>query len=118
LDLESESFGYIEDIKIKMPQVNISASSSSLFSKKRNRGSVAIPTGIWGEVRCKLINICGEFVDRNWFSELIPIVNDGEKTITLKAPSVFFKDWIEQNYRSLIERVLAPQNFKLAEVIV
>lgn len=108
-NIESLSF-VSKDKKI----INIDAYSSM---NARRVVDTNIDEGIWAKMRRSLIAVCGEAVDRHWFSKLIPTINDEEKTISLKCTSGFIRDWIETNYRSLIERVI-PSGFKLAEVVV
>lgn len=73
---------------------------------------------LWGMVRASLRRACGEHIDRHWFSKLIPIVDDAEKTLTLKAPSNFIRDWIKTNYAELIEKVCMPSGVKFGEVVI
>ena len=56
-------------------------------------------------MRSRLIDIYGVDVDRNWFSKLEVIEYEEKKEISVKAPSVFVKDWIIQNYWNLIEEL-------------
>ena len=80
--------------------------------------SGVIIAGVWGSIRRSLIKTNGEAVDRNWFSKLIPFVDETNKEIKLKAPNSFIRDWITQNYQHLIESVCSKENYRLAEVTV
>ena len=70
----------------------------------------------WSKVRLHLIAVYGEMVDKHWFSKLIASEDLERRTLTLKAPSDFYKDYIHQNYGALIERICLEENFQLVEV--
>lgn len=70
----------------------------------------------WSKVRLHLIAVYGEMVDKHWFSKLIASEDLERRILTLKAPSDFYKDYIHQNYGSLIERICLEENFQLVEV--
>jgi hypothetical protein len=71
---------------------------------------------IWGKVRLDLQNEVGLDVDKAWFSKLIAKENLELKVITLIAPSAFFRDWIQQRYGSLIDRVCKQYQFRVEEI--
>lgn len=71
----------------------------------------ALPKGIWGRVREKLIEIYGEATDRNWFSKLTTNINEERREIKLKAATNFSKDWIETNYFDVIKRLVNDEQF-------
>ena len=68
---------------------------------------------IWGKVRLDLQNEVGLDMDKAWFSKLIAKENLELKVITLIAPSAFFRDWIQQRYGSLIDRVCKQYQFRV-----
>ena len=68
------------------------------------------------KVRLHLIAVYGEMVDKHWFSKLIASEDLEWRTLTLKAPSDFYKDYIHQNYGALIERICLEENFQVVEV--
>ena len=70
----------------------------------------------WSKVRLHLIAVYGRVVDKHWFSKLIACEDLERRTLTLKAPSDFYKDYIHQNYGSLIEQICLEENFQLVEV--
>jgi chromosomal replication initiation ATPase DnaA len=74
---------------------------------------LSVLTGIWGRVRKSLISIYGEATDRNWFSKLEAVENLEKNEVKLKAPNNFIKDWINQNYFDVIEKVIGREKCKL-----
>lgn len=42
---------------------------------------------------------------KHWFSKLTAKVNEEKKEVTLFAPSIFVKDWVESNYFGAIETI-------------
>jgi len=66
---------------------------------------IELPEGVWGEISQKLIDELGVDSYRNWFSKVTADVDEVAKTIALKAPSEFVKDWIEHNYLQHLTRV-------------
>ena len=118
IDFAQNEITIIENLKIKMPE-------KSVFEAKESRGqtnkspnmSTAIPDTIWGRVRKSLISSIytnGEAIDRNWFSKLEAEVNEDSKTIHLKAPSSFIKDFICSHYLALIERISKSEEYRVS----
>jgi hypothetical protein len=64
-----------------------------------------LPQGLWGEVCQKLIGIYGEHVYNNWLSKLTAVENTQGRTIELKAPNSFVKQWVECNYEENIYKI-------------
>lgn len=101
--------GSIEHIK----QSN--KSDTSLSNKPASRGL----QGVWGKIRKNLIDYYGSGglnLDRAWFSKLSAEEDEGNKRLTLKAPSNFIKDWIETNYLGLIKTICFKENYQLTGV--
>ena len=77
--------------------------------------------GVWGKIRTNLIDyygLGGLNLDRAWFSKLSAEEDEGNKSLTLKAPSNFIKDWIETNYLELIKTICFKENYQLTGVFV
>ncbi|WPX99890.1 DnaA-like domain protein (plasmid) [Candidatus Megaera polyxenophila] len=72
--------------------------------------------GVWGRIRASLIKTCGEAIDRNWFSKLTVNVDEEKGEIKLQAPTLFIRDWIQQNYQHLLEKFSNQENYRLIEV--
>jgi hypothetical protein len=75
-------------------------------------------SGVWGRIRRGLIKTCGEGIDRNWFSKLKVNVDEERGEIKLRAPTLFIRDWVQQNYQHLLEQFCNNENFRLMEVTV
>jgi len=75
--------------------------------------------GIWGKIRSMLVSYYGEdgrAIDSNWFAKLEPQINDADRSLVLKAPSEFIKEWVQAKYSSLIEKFAQGQNYNLIGV--
>lgn len=80
------------------------------------KGTPIMPTlqqGIWGDICCKLIETSGVHVYNNWFSKLVPVIDEQNRTIELKAPNSFTQQWIETNYGDTIQETLKKLEFDL-----
>ena len=91
-----------------------SAATESIANSKADL--LKADNSTWSRVRLHLIAVYGEMVDKHRFSTLIASEDLERRTLTLKAPSDFYKDYIHQNYGSLIERICLEENFQLVEV--
>jgi len=91
-----------------------SAATESIANSKADL--LKADNSTWSRVRLHLIAVYGEMVDKHWFSKLIASEDLEWRTLTLKAPSDFYKDYIHQNYGTLIERICLEENFQLVEV--
>ena len=72
--------------------------------------------GIWGKIRETFANYFeenGEAIDNSWLSKINAKIDSEQKTIELHAPSVFIKDWIENNYLRYIEDAAKINGLKL-----
>lgn len=59
----------------------------------------------WQQAQGYLKNKLGETVFETWILPLKPRLKDGQGVI-LEAPDIFFRDWVEQHYRQLIEEAV------------
>jgi len=87
----------------------------SAVSSAGNNKSEMFPE-VWGRIRTGLIRTCGEGIDRNWFSKLKVNVDEERGEIKLQAPTLFIRDWIQQNYQHLLEKFCNKENYRLMEV--
>ena len=99
-------------------KANISENSNEHQEQQKQLELLKLPEGIWGDICRKLIERCGIHVYNNWFSRLIPIIDEQNKTIELKAPNSFIKQWIETSYRDSILKVLKSLGSELKEIII
>ena len=89
---------------------------TNCYDEVRTKGTPVMPTlqqGIWGDICQKLIETCGIHVYNNWFSKLIPVIDEQKGTIELQAPNSFVKQWIETNYWDTIEEISKKLRFDL-----
>ncbi len=89
----------------------------SAASSEGNNESEIFPR-VWGRIRAGLIKTCGEGIDRNWFSKLKVNVDEERGEIKLQAPTLFIRDWIQQNYQQLLEKFCNKENYRLMEITV
>lgn len=74
---------------------------------------------IWSKVRARLIDYFGAIgydLDRAWFSKVEANIDNTNKTISLRAPSSFVKDWITERYGHLLERFCQQDQYSLVLV--
>jgi hypothetical protein len=95
----------------EVPTFSVPSSASSVG----NNESEMFP-GVWGRIRTGLIKTCGAGIDRNWFSKLTANVDEERGEIKLRAPTLFIRDWIQQNYQHLLEQFCNKENYRLMEV--
>ena len=72
---------------------------------------------VWGDICQQLIQIYNIHVYNNWFSKLTPVINEDAKTIALKAPNSFVKQWVETNYRDTIRKAIENQGREFKGII-
>jgi len=73
-------------------------------------------TTIWSKVRSRLIDyfgVNGQDLDKAWFSKIEANIDNDNKTLSLKAPSSFVKDWVTERYSHLIERFCRQDQYSL-----
>jgi hypothetical protein len=97
-------------------KANIPENSNEHQEQQRPLELLKLPEGIWGDICQKLIIIYDEYVYKNWFSNLVPIIDEKARTIELKAPNSFVKQWIETNYRDMIKEIAKSLGLELKEI--
>jgi len=107
-----ENGAYTPIQKIELIMQNVTNRNQS--SDKTNLETKQLPNTLWGRVRNSLIGIYGEAIDTSWFSKLEVTEDEEAKAINLKAPSEFFKDWIERNYAQVLESCLEKYQYSYA----
>ena len=86
-------------------------------ASSRNQGATVPMTGVWGRIRQHLVQqfgTDGQALDRAWFSKLRPEEDEKSKTLTLQASTPFYRDWIQNNYLTIIERLAADYQVAVA----
>ena len=95
---------------------------SFFFSKLLAHAALLVGTQsstIWSKVRSRLIDyfgVNGHDLDRAWFSKVEANIDNDSKTLNLKAPSSFVKDWITERYSHLLERFCYQEQYSLVLV--
>ena len=109
LDIESVEY-VVENVR------NFTNKHANMQTKK----AVDLPPlhqGVWGDVCCQLIKTYGIHIYNNWFSKLTPVIDEDAKTIALKAPNSFVKQWVETNYRDTIRKEIENQGREFKGII-
>ena len=78
---------------------------TSVKSEVGTKETAIMPTlkqDIWGEVSKQLIETYGVHVYNNWFSRLVPVIDEQNRIIELKAPNSFFQEEIIKRYGDVI----------------
>jgi hypothetical protein len=81
--------------------------------------AVLIPSGVWGNMRLKLMKHFGsegKALDESWFSKLSAEVDEQERVVRLKAPTTFMKDWINNKYGSLLDGLCQTEQLNFSGV--
>jgi len=101
----------IKFLELEMPEKVTSFAKSNPLEKNYPERH-----GIWGKIRETFANYFeenGEAIDNSWLSKINAKIDSEQKTIELHAPSVFIKDWIENNYLRYIEDAAKINGLKL-----
>jgi hypothetical protein len=99
---------YIESLELEgeMPDKEISESTSALSLPSEQKQDFPKREGLWGKVReafAKSFTYGGDNLDKAWLSKFNARIDNEKKTITLEAPSLLIKDWVESNYLRYLE---------------
>lgn len=109
---------HIDSIEFEITKQDPHLESASFTKASSPIASRAVLVGVWGNIRRSLIKTNGEAIDRNWFSKLIPLVDETARELKLKAPTSFIRDWVESHYQHLIESVCMRENYRLSGVTI
>jgi len=74
-------------------------------SKKLDLQALAL---VWQKAQSPIKSSIGETSYDTWFSHL-RIAENAPGTLTIEAPDEYFKNWIDERYRSIIERCLRTE---------
>ena len=100
-ELEIESVEYVVENACR--QIN----GQNEVWTKATVATQTLQQGVWGDICRKLIETSGIHVYNNWFSKLVPIIEEEARTIELKVSSPFIKSWIESNYEDTLRKIIA-----------
>jgi hypothetical protein len=109
LDIESVEY-VVENVR------NFTNNHNNLQTKK----AVDLPLlqqSAWGDVCRQLIKTYGIHIYNNWFSKLTPVIDEDARTVELKAPNLFVKQWVEANYCDVIQKEIENQGQEFKGII-
>jgi hypothetical protein len=66
----------------------------------------------WGDVCRQLIKTYGIHIYNNWFSKLIPVINEDAKTIELIVPNSFVQEEVTRRYGDNIKKIVNELGMK------
>ncbi len=98
-------------------KANIPENSNEHQEQQKPLELLKLPEGIWGDI-CQLIVIYDEYAYRNWCSKLVPIIDEEARTIELKAPNSFVKQWVKDNYGEVITNIVKNLGLELNQNIL
>ena len=98
-------------------KANIPVNNNEHQEQQETPKSLELPEGVWGDMCKKLVDVYDQYTYKNWFSKLSPVINEETKTLELKAPDSFTKQWIEDNYKNIIEKTTITMGLNLKEII-
>ena len=93
--------------------------STNRHNSLQTKENIVMPTlqqGIWEDICRKLIETCGIHVYNNWFSKLIPVIDEEAKTIELKAPNSFVQEEIIKRYGEVIIELIKNLDLKFTGI--
>lgn len=106
----------ITKLEIKINQKKEERKMFSVVESRKQEETTGVQvaaTNIVAKITSTLKKSYSEAEYRNWFSKLTAKVNEEIKEVTLFAPSVFIKDWIESNYFGAIETIVKESNYNI-----
>jgi hypothetical protein len=89
------------------------------YDEVRTKETPIMPTlqqCVWGDISRQLIEIYGVHIYNNWFSRLVPVIDEQKGTIDLEAPNLFIQQWIETNYGEVIMNIIKKLGLELKEL--
>jgi len=89
------------------------------YDEVRTKETPIMPTlqqCVWGDISRQLIEIYGVHIYNNWFSKLVPVIDEQKGTIDLEAPNLFIQQWIETNYGEVIMNIIKKLGLELKEL--
>jgi hypothetical protein len=110
------------------PEVNIESveflvenicKQTNCYDEVRTKTAVVMPIlqqGVWGDICRQLIKTYGIHIYNNWFSKLTPVIDEDARTVELKAPNLFVKQWVETNYGEVITNIVKKLGLELKEL--
>ena len=116
---------FIESLELMMLEASPAENSNQEIQEQQNLYNQTVShtrteeppkrEGVWGKIRETFASYLpqGDAIDKSWTAKLEAKIDESSNTIHLQAPSVFIRDWIENNYRSYIEKASLENGFEL-----
>jgi hypothetical protein len=104
---------------VLISELEINTNSKPYIQANKDE-SIELPSGVWGNMRLKLMKHFGsegKALDESWFSKLSAEVDEQERVVRLKAPTSFMRDWINNKYGSLLDGLCQTEHFRFTEII-
>lgn len=113
IDQVRSVFGnHIEELDIKRSSYSLNSKTES--ENKEFQLNLGNPGSIWNKISSKLANYYGAAMHYSWFSKLEAEEDDKGRRLILKAPTNFIRDWIDTNYKVVLEQCCEVEQYKLA----
>jgi hypothetical protein len=93
--------------------------STNRHNSLQTKENIVMPTlqqDIWSDICSQLIETCGIHAYNNWFSRLVPVIDEEAKTIELKAINSFVREEITKRYEEEIKKVVSSFNLQFQEI--
>ena len=121
---------FVESLELVMLEATPAENSNQEIQEQQNLYNQPAPhtrtrteeppkrEGVWGKIRETFASYFhnGDAIDKSWTAKLEAKIDEDSNTIHLQAPSVFIRDWIENNYKSYIEKASLENNLKLKAI--
>lgn len=109
---------FVDSLEIEMPEASPAENSNKETEEQQNLYNQTVShtrtrteelpkrEGVWGKIRETFASYFhnGDAIDKSWTAKLEAKIDKDSNTIHLQAPSVFIRDWIDNNYKTYIEK--------------
>ena len=112
------NYQQVEFLELVMPDKSVLSTTTDTYQLEQNFPK---REGIWGKIResfAKSFVSGGDNLDKAWISHLRAEIDNNNKTINLFAPTAFISDWINSNYRDIIEKAAKDNGINLGNIAV
>ena len=114
---DNENYQQVEFLELVMPNKPVLSTTTNTYQLEQN---LLKRQGLWGKIResfAKSFASGGDYLDKAWTSHLRAEIDNNNKTINLFAPTAFMSDWINSNYRDIIEKAAKDYGMTLQNII-
>ena len=114
---DNGNYQQVEFLELVMPDKSVLSTTTDAYQLEQNFPK---REGIWGKIResfAKSFASGGDNLDKAWTSHLQAEIDNNNKTINLFAPTAFISDWINSNYRDIIEKAAKDYDMTLQNII-